>query len=75
MPNCSATVQNELLKIISNQITTNIVKQIGNALFFIIANETTDVGNNEQLCLAIRYVKEEDFQAPCLEQRFLKLRV
>ena len=69
----SPSIQNELLDLISNQITANIVHDIGSSAFTVIADETTDCSNKEQLCLAIRYLKVVDeYCAPTVEEKFMK---
>ena len=51
----SATIQNELISIIGEQLGESIVCQIpGNTPFYLIlADEVTDVANKEQLSLAV----------------------
>jgi hypothetical protein len=52
----SATIQNELISIICNQIQTNIFNRIKKFKFFVIlADETSDVSRVEQFSLCIRY--------------------
>lgn len=52
----SPVIQNELLADIAAQVLNSIVQDIGCKPFTIIADETTDSSNKEQLCLAVRYV-------------------
>ena len=47
-----------------------IVKEIGDAPYSIIADETTDNASKDQLCLAVRYVSWEDDVDP-IQERFL----
>ena len=67
----SPSAQNELLAIIAKQLREQIVKRVGDGPFAIIADETTDSSNKEQLCVAIRYVYEGNEAAPDIEERFL----
>lgn len=56
----SPAIQNELLKLTSDQVLSKVVKVITkNEYFSVIADETRDVSNCEQLCVAIRYFDGE----------------
>lgn len=44
---------------------------VGGNPFTIIADETRDVSNREQLCLAVRYV-DETGDEPAIVERFLR---
>ena len=53
----SKTIQNELVQIIGTKIRSDILREVEQAKFFtVIADETTDVSNREQLSIALRYV-------------------
>ena len=50
----SKTIQNEMINIISDQITSSIVQEISvNRVFAVLAAEATDSSNKEQLPLVI----------------------
>ena len=56
----SHEVQNELLSIMAQQILRRIAKYIQSAVFFtVMADETTDCSNKEQVVLVFRWVGEE----------------
>ena len=55
----SKTVQNELIVICGDIIRNKILAKVRQAKYFsIIADEATDVANDEQLSICIRYVEE-----------------
>ncbi|KAL5470805.1 hypothetical protein EMCRGX_G028829 [Ephydatia muelleri] len=63
----SKTVQNELIVICGDIIRNKILAKARRAKYFsIIADEATDVANDEQLSICVRYVEEE------LDMRFDK---
>lgn len=56
----SPSIQNELIHIFGELMQSQIVKKISKSEFFsIIADETTDIAQVEQLSLCVRYVDEE----------------
>lgn len=56
----SSCIQNELIIIFGELIQEQIVKQVYNSDFYsIIADETTDIAQIEQLSLCVRYVDEK----------------
>lgn len=63
----SPEIQNELLKIMSQILVRGISEDIRNSLYYaLMADETTDVSNREQLVICIRWIDEllevhEDF--------------
>lgn len=63
----SPSIQNELICILAAQVQKKIVSLITGP-FSIIADETRDISNQEQLCVAVRY-----FDKNCLrlEERYL----
>lgn len=53
----SPDVQNELIHIMGNQVLRNIVSNIRKGKHYcIMADETSDVSNKEQMCLVLRWV-------------------
>ena len=53
----SKTVQNELIEICGGIIEEHILKEVREAEFFtVMADETRDISNDEQLTLVLRYV-------------------
>ena len=55
----SPDIQNEILEVMARGILCEISKNIQNAAFFIVmADQTADVSNKEQLVVCIRWVKE-----------------
>ena len=53
----SPAIQNEMLEIMALEVLRDIVKDIQSAVFFtILADETSDVSNTEQLVVCIRWV-------------------
>ena len=55
-------IQNELVEIMSLEVLRSVVKKIQNANFYsIMADETADISNIEQLSFGVRYV--ENFEA------------
>lgn len=55
---CAPSIQNELLALMANQVSTEIAARISKSPFSIIADETTDVSTAEQMCVAVRYIEE-----------------
>ena len=63
----SKTVQNEMITICGDIIRSKLIKMVQNAGFFsVIADEATDVANDEQLSIFVRFV---DGHSPC--EKFL----
>lgn len=59
-------IQNEIISIMAHQVQRDLASDIRGNVFSIIADEYTDVGNNEQLTIYLRWVDEmlevhEDF--------------
>ena len=56
----SATIQNNIIEITMKYLRNQIISEIPeHAPFFtILADETTDVSNTEQLCISIRFVDD-----------------
>ena len=55
----SKTIQNELIEICGDIIRDKILAKIRQAKYFsVIADEATDVSNDEQLSISIRYVDD-----------------
>ena len=55
----SPVIQNELIKIMGNQVLREILEPIKDAPFFsLMADETTDVSNKEQLVICLRWVSK-----------------
>lgn len=69
----SATIQNELLDIIAEQLRDIIISEVRGTPFTIIADESTDKSTREQLCVAVRYVKNIEKDNFVVQERFLKL--
>ncbi|QQP57420.1 Uncharacterized protein FKW44_002402 [Caligus rogercresseyi] len=56
----SPEIQNEILKIASNLVLKEISKNVREAgKFSLIVDETSDVGNREQVAVCLRYVNNE----------------
>ena len=57
----SKDTQNELISICGEIVSELIVNDVKDAKFFsVLADETTDSSHQEQLCLCLRYVKNEN---------------
>ena len=55
----SKTIQNEMITICGNLLQNKILKEVREAQFFsVIADEATDVANDEQLSISVRYVDD-----------------
>ena len=56
----SATIQNNIIEITMEYLRNQIISEIPEhaAFFTILADETTDVSNTEQLCISIRFVND-----------------
>ncbi|XP_065920295.1 52 kDa repressor of the inhibitor of the protein kinase-like [Dysidea avara] len=55
----SKTIQNDLVSICGDLIRNKILEKIRHACYFsVLADEATDVANDEQLSISIRYVDE-----------------
>lgn len=62
----SHDLQNEVISIMANQLHRDLVRDISNSFFSIITDEYTDVSNNEQLVICLRWIDQnidahEDF--------------
>ena len=58
----SKTIQNELIKICCDIICDKILAKIRQARYYsVIADEATDISNDEQLSIGIRYVDDGKF--------------
>ena len=55
----SHDVQNELLTIMSKNVTRNLLEDIRPNLYALISDEYTDVSNKEQLLFCLRWVNDE----------------
>ena len=65
----SHDMQNDMLKAMAHKVLRNINSQLHNASFFtIMADETTDASNEEQVVIIFRYVDNNDFS---VEEEFL----
>lgn len=68
----SPSIQNELLNLAAQQITDGLIGDIQSSKYFaIIADETTDVSNTEQLCVALRYY-DNDTKQQQTEEKFIE---
>ena len=65
----SPQIQNELLSIMYTQIRRDIASKMAGKQFSVIADETTDCSNKEQLCIAVRFV--DDDPLPTVKEKFL----
>ena len=60
---CSKTIQNEIIDCCGDVVTEQIVEEIKESKFFsIMADETQDCANKEQMSLAIRYVEQSEIR-------------
>ena len=67
----SHDMQNDMLKVMAYKVLRNINSQLHSSSFFtIMADETTDVSNKEQIVIFFRYVNNNDFS---VEEEFLGL--
>ena len=51
--------QNEIIAIMANHVTRDLVAEISSGFFSIICDEYTDISNKEQLTICIRWVDKE----------------
>ncbi|CAF4203555.1 unnamed protein product [Rotaria magnacalcarata] len=56
----SPTIQNEILKILADQIRRKISNEIKNRPFVLMADESKDISSKEQLSVVLRYVDAEN---------------
>ena len=55
----SKTTQNSIIKICSNILTEKLICDVKNAkFFFILADESADISNKEQMAFVIRFVDD-----------------
>ena len=67
----SHDMQNDMLKAMAHKVLRNINSKLHNASFFtIMADETTDTSNKEQVVIVLRYVDNNDFS---VEEEFIGL--
>ena len=55
----SHDIQNEIIVILANHVIRDLVLKIRGGFFSIICDEYTDISNNEQLTICIRWVDKE----------------
>ena len=55
----SHDIQNEILSLMANEVIRDLLKQIGENYYSLICDEYTDIANNEQLTLCLRWVDNE----------------
>lgn len=64
----SPTIQNEIIEVCQQLILHSLVKKINKcSCFSVLADETTDIANIEQLSLCVRYIDEGIVQETFLE--------
>ena len=57
--NASKTIQNELIVTCDDLICNKILQRIHQASYFsVLADEATDISNDKQLSISIRYLEE-----------------
>ena len=56
-----------MLSIVADQVRSTLISRVG-AGFTVIADETRDASNREQLCVAVRYLCA---QTHAIEERFI----
>jgi len=55
----SGDIVNEMISLMGNQVCNKLLENIRKSgVFSLIADETTDVGHKEQLCITIRWVDD-----------------
>ena len=64
----SHNIQNEIITIMAHQVQRDLVHDIGSNFFSIIADEYTDINNQEEITICLRWVDDkleehEDFWA------------
>ncbi|XP_026428883.1 zinc finger MYM-type protein 1-like [Papaver somniferum] len=65
----SPSVQKEILSIISNRVRSKIRKEIGNAKYCILVDESRDASKKEQMVIVLRYVD----MYGCVQERFFDI--
>ena len=55
----SHDIQNEIIAIMANHVTRDLVSEISSGFFSIICDKYTDISNKEQLTICIRWVDKE----------------
>ena len=67
----SHDMQNDMLEAMAHKVPRNINSRLHSAsLFTIMADETTDASNKEQVVIIFRYVDNNDFS---VEEKFIGL--
>lgn len=66
----SATVQNEMIETVASAVASEIVKDVGNAAFSLLIDESEDISQHEQMAVGIRYTSKND---GVTKERFLGL--
>ena len=67
----SHDMQNDMLKAMAHKVLRNVNSRLHNAFFFtIMADETTNSSNKEQVVIVLRYVDNNDFS---VEEEFMGL--
>ena len=68
----SWSTQNDFIEIIGDHIRGKILKELKASKFFsVLADETSDVSNIEQLSILVRYVHEDVIGEPSVKEVFL----
>ena len=56
----SHDIQNEVLSLMSRAVVKSIIKNVNDAVYYaVIADETTDIANKQQMCITLRWVDEQ----------------
>ena len=67
----SHEMQNDMLKVMAQMVLRKITHKLHNASFYcIMADETTDASNREQVVIILRYVGDSDFS---VHEEFIEL--
>ncbi|CAF1538177.1 unnamed protein product, partial [Didymodactylos carnosus] len=69
----SGGIQNELIKIMADQVKQQITEKIRGNMFALLADESRDSGGHEQLSIVVRIVVHTDDDKDIIQEYFLGL--
>ncbi|CAF1398486.1 unnamed protein product [Rotaria sordida] len=69
----SPIIQNELIKIMTDQVRRQVTEKIKGKMFSLLADESRDSGGNEQLSIVIRVVVPTNDSKDIIQEYFIEL--
>jgi hypothetical protein len=61
----SATIQNEMIEVVADMVSEEILEEVGDAVFSFLIDESEDISHHEQMAVGIRYTTKEGETKEC----------